>query len=130
MWRSGRIELSPDGTFVTTLWAERGRANTFRIELTDATGAARQVTPDELTYTVGVVDTQPPLTHSIGVGLDGNEVEWLIKRGTPLPARRRILLRTTVGISRGQGEGMIRIPVLEGEYDRADRNRRIGRLEV
>jgi len=130
VWRSGRIELSPDGAFVTTLWAERGRANTFRIELTDATGAARPVTPDELTYTVGVVDTQPPLTHSIGVGLDGNEVEWLIKRGTPLPARRRILLRTTVGISRGQGEGMIRIPVLEGEYDRADRNRRIGRLEV
>lgn len=129
-WRSGRIALSDTGTFTATLWADKGRTNTFRIELTDPTGTRRDVTPDRLTYTVGVVDTQPPLTHSIGVGLEGNEVEWLIKRGTPLPARRRVLLRTTIGIRQGQGEGMIRIPVLEGEHDRADRNQRIGRLEV
>ncbi|MFC0037401.1 Hsp70 family protein [Actinomadura rayongensis] len=129
-WRSGRIPLTDDGAFTTTLWAERGRANTFTIEFSDATGAPRDITPNTLTYTVGVVDTQPPLTHSIGVGLAGNEVEWLIRRGTPLPARRRVLLRTTVGLSRGASEGMIRIPVLEGEHHRADRNRRIGRLEV
>ncbi|MFI0405962.1 Hsp70 family protein [Actinomadura sp. 3N508] len=130
VWRSGRIPLPAEGTFTTTLWAEKGRANTFQIELTDATGAGRPITPDTLTYTVGAVDTQPPLTHSIGVGLEGNEVEWLFKRGTPLPARRRILLRTAVGVLRGAGEGMIRIPVLEGEHHRADRNRRIGRLEI
>ncbi|GAA4233544.1 hypothetical protein GCM10022254_36220 [Actinomadura meridiana] len=130
VWRSGRIPLSADGTFTTTLWAERGRANTFRIELTDATGAVRPITPSTLTYTVGVVDTQPPLTHSIGVGLAGNEVAWLFKRGTPLPARRRSLLNTTIGVQRGSGKGMIRIPVLEGEHYRADRNHRIGRLEI
>ncbi|MFI6516717.1 Hsp70 family protein [Spirillospora sp. NPDC050679] len=129
-WRSGRLELGPDGTFATTLWADRGRANVFAIELTDASGTRVPVEPSTLTYTVGVVDTQPPLTHSIGVGLDGNEVEWLLERGTPLPARRRVLLRTTVGISRGQGQGMLRIPLLEGEHRYADRNRRIGRLEV
>jgi len=129
-WRSGQIGLTAEGTFTASLWAEKGRTNTFLIELTDPTGARREITPDRLTYTVGVVDTQPPLTHSIGVGLEGNEVEWLIKRGTPLPARRRVMLRTTVPISQGQGKGMIRIPVVEGEHDRADRNRRIGRLEV
>lgn len=129
-WRSGRIGLTAEGAFTATLWAEKGRTNTFLIEFTDPTGSRREITPDRLTYTVGVVDTQPPLTHSIGVGLEGNEVEWLIKRGTPLPARRRVLLRTTVTISQGQGRGMIRIPVVEGEHDRADRNRRIGRLEV
>jgi molecular chaperone DnaK len=130
VWRSGRIPLAADGTFTTTLWAERGRANTFRIELTDATGAVRPVTPGTLTYTVGVVDTQPPLTHSIGVGLEGNEVAWLFKRGTPLPARRRSLFNTTVGLQRDATTGMIRIPVLEGEHHRADRNRRIGQLEI
>ena len=129
-WRSGKIGLTAEGTFTASLWAEKGRTNTFLIELTDPTGTQREITPDRLTYTVGVVDTQPPLIHSIGVGLEGNEVEWLIKKGTPLPARRRVLLRTTVPISQGSGQGMIRIPVVEGEHDRADRNRRIGRLEV
>ena len=129
-WRSGRIPLGPDGTFTATLWAERGRANTFRIEFADATGALRPITPDSLTYTVGVVETQPPLIHSVGIGLADNEVEWLLKKGTPLPARRRVVLRTTVGLSRGQSEGLIRIPVVEGEHHRADRNRQIGRLEV
>ncbi|MFV2177179.1 Hsp70 family protein [Actinomadura sp. LOL_016] len=129
-WRSGRIPLSADGTFTATLWAEKGRANTFEIELTGATGDRRPVTPGALTYTVGIVETQPPLTHSIGIGLADNEVEWLFRKGTPLPARRRTKLSTTVTVSRGSGEGMIRIPVVEGEHHRADRNRRIGRLEV
>lgn len=129
-WRSGQITLSADGAFAATLLAERGRANTFRIELADPTGARRAITPDTLTYTVGVVETQPPLTHSIGVGLAGNDMEWLIRRGTPLPARRRIILRTTMAVSRGQAQGIIRIPVFEGEHPRADRNRRIGRLEI
>ncbi len=130
VWRSGKIALSEDGAFATTLWAEKGRANVFHLELTDPTGTRREVTPGTLTYTVGVVDTQPTLTHSIGVGLAGNEVKVLVERGTPLPARRRELLRTTVAISRGDGQGMIRIPVVEGEHRRADRNRRIGRVEV
>jgi molecular chaperone DnaK len=130
VWRSGRIPLGTDGTFTATLWAEKGRANTFQIEFSDATGALKPITPGTLTYTVGVVETQPPLIHSVGIGLADNEVEWLLKKGTPLPARRRMVLRTTIALSRGQGEGMIRIPVVEGEHHRADRNRQIGRLEV
>jgi len=62
-WRSGRITLAPDGTFGVTLLAERGRPNTYRIELTDPTGTPHDITPSTLTYTVGVVDTRPPLTH-------------------------------------------------------------------
>jgi molecular chaperone DnaK len=88
------------------------------------------VLPDRLNYTVGVVETRPPLTQSVGIGLEGNQVEWLMEKGTALPARRRVTLRTAVAIRRGQEGGMIRIPVLEGEHARADRNRRIGRLEV
>lgn len=130
VWRSGRIPLGTDGTFTTTLWAEKGCANTFQIELTDATGAGRPLTPNTLTYTVGAVDTQPPLTHSIGVGLEDNRVEWLLRRGTPLPARGRQHLRTTVGVRRGTDAGMIRIPLVEGEHRRADRNRGVGRIEV
>lgn len=129
-WRSGKLALTADGAFAATLLAERGRRNTFLIELTDATGTRRPVTPDRIAYTVGTVDTQPPLTHAVGIGLENNEVERLMERGTPLPATRRIKLRTTVAVNRGQGSGMIRIPVVEGAYDRADRNRFIGRLEI
>ncbi|HEY5149545.1 MAG TPA: Hsp70 family protein [Mycobacterium sp.] len=129
-WRSGKITIAADGLFVTTLWAERGRSNTFTAALADPTGADQAVTPDRFTYTVGVVETRPPLTHSVGVGLAGNEVLWLVERGTPLPVTRQATLRTTVGVNAGQDQGMIRIPVFEGDHGRADRNRRVGRLEV
>ncbi|MBT2208938.1 Hsp70 family protein [Actinomadura sp. NEAU-AAG7] len=129
-WRSGRIPLSDEGTFTATLWAERGRRNTFGIELTDASGTALGVSPDRLDYTVGAVETQPLLQQTLGVGLDGNEFLPLLPRNTPLPARRNVEMRTTVAVNRGTGEGMIRIPVMEGEHDRADRNLRIGRLVV
>ncbi|HEX2133599.1 MAG TPA: Hsp70 family protein [Actinophytocola sp.] len=129
-WRSGRIRLSDRGHFSTTLWATRGRRHTYRIELTDATGTVLPVTPDHLTYTVGGVEAGQSLGTSIGVGLDGNRMLPMVERGTPLPARRVLTLRTTVGVRRGEGGGMIRIPVLEGDHARGDRNRRIGRLEV
>jgi molecular chaperone DnaK len=129
-WRSGRVPVAAEGLFVTTLLAERGRLNTFQLTLYDAAGARCDVLPDRVNYTVGVVETRPPLTHSVGIGLDDNQVEWLMEKGTALPARRRVTLRTAVAIRRGQPGGMLRIPVLEGEHTRADRNRRIGRLEV
>lgn len=129
-WRSGKITLDADGTFTASLWAERGRENTFHIELTDGSGTRREITPDRLTYTVGAVDSQPTLTNAIGVWLEGNEVAWLLPRGTPLPARRRHTLRTTIALSRSRAEGYIRIPIVEGEHPRADRNRRVGRLQI
>ena len=129
-WRSGMISVDEDGMFTATLFAQRGRANTFRIEVTDRHGAVRPVTPDSLTYTVGITESAPPLIQSIGVGLMDNTVAWLFKRGTPLPARRRIMLRTGVAAQPGKGDAPLRIPVLEGEHERADRNRRIGRLEI
>ncbi|HEY5842219.1 MAG TPA: Hsp70 family protein, partial [Mycobacterium sp.] len=129
-WRSGKVPVTTGGVFVTSLWAERGRANTFTIELADATGTRRSRTPDRFTYIVGVVETQPPLTQSLGIGLQSNEVLWLVERGTPLPTRRRVPLRTAVPVRLGDDVGMIRIPILEGEHARADRNRCIGRLEL
>jgi len=35
---------------------------------------------------VGAVETSPLLINFVGVGLEGNATEWLIGRGTPLPA--------------------------------------------
>lgn len=129
-WRSGRIAVSERGEFSATVLAERGHRNTFLVELADATGTRQQLTPDQIHYTVGGVESQPLLTHTIGIGTADNELQRLIARNTGLPARCTITLRTTDAVQRGQGGGMIRIPVLEGEHARADRNHRIGRLEV
>ncbi|WP_049579993.1 Hsp70 family protein [Streptomyces sp. SBT349] len=129
-WRSGRISLSERGDFSSTLRAERGRRNTFLVHLTDSSGTRWPVTPDRLTYTVGSSEEEPMLTHAIGVALADNQVRGLVERGARLPARRTTPLRTTVTVDRGHGGGLIRIPVLEGERPRADRNRTIGSIEV
>jgi molecular chaperone DnaK len=129
-WRSGAVEVDSAGLFTLVLRADRGRLNSYRIVLTDATGRTLPLEPDTLTYTVGAVETDPPLAHSVGVGLEDNRVEWLLQKGCPLPARHYITLRTTVAVSRGRAAGLIRVPVVEGEHPKADRNRRIGSLEV
>lgn len=131
-WRSGKISLAPNGAFMTTLWAEKGRPNLFILELTDSAGRPQTVAcdPDPLAYTVGLVIEKQPLIHSMGVALANNEVEWMLEKGVALPARRRSILATTVDVRQGRDGQMIRIPVVEGANPRADRNRRIGQLEV
>lgn len=52
-WRSGKVQLARSGNFTTTLWAERGQQNRFQINLYDATGRQRLMSPESLTYTVG-----------------------------------------------------------------------------
>lgn len=129
-WRSGTIRLTDRGNFSTTLWATRGKRHTYAIELADATGRPLPVEPSRLTYTVGSVEESPTLGTTIAVGLDGNRMKPLIPQGTPLPARRVVPLRTTVTVQRGEGGGILPVPVLEGVHSRGDRNRRIGRVEV
>jgi molecular chaperone DnaK len=129
-WRSPRLQLPANGSFMTNLFAERGRRNTFRISLFDATGSPLLVQPDSLSYTIGMSITDPPLMHSVGVALANNEMEWLIEKGTPLPARRRCRLRTATEVKAGQPGHVLHIPVMEGQNPRADRNQQIGMLAI
>jgi molecular chaperone DnaK len=129
--RSGKLPLGPDGTFLTYLWAAPGRPTTYRIELCDAAGRLCPTTPDRLTYTLGIAAGDPPLIHSLGVAMANNEVDVLIPKGSPLPARKRVVHRTAVGLCHGQTGSLLRIPVVEGEnLRRADRNRLIGTLTI
>lgn len=129
-WRSGKVKLEQNGSFMTYLWAEKGKKNTFRITLYDATGGICQITPDHLVYTFGVTDSAPPLIHSIGVALANNDVKRFIDKGAPLPARQRRDLHTVEAIRKGATGELIRVPVIEGENARADRNKLIGTLEI
>lgn len=129
-WRSGKLGLGPDGAFVTNIWAEKGHANTFEIELCDPTGRRIETVPASFTYTVGMVITDQPLIHSVGVATASNEMRSFFEKGAPLPARRRELFKTAFEVHQGKAGDVIRIPVMEGENQRADRNHKIGMLEV
>jgi molecular chaperone DnaK len=130
-WRSGKLGLAPKGAFMATLWAEKGVQNVFEIELSDPNGVRQKVTPNSITYIVGNQPVEDPmLIHSIGVALANNEMEWFLEKGSSLPQRKRVILRTVFDVRQGFEGDVIRIPVMEGENRRADRNRRIGTLEI
>lgn len=130
-WRSGKIPLMANGAFKTNLSAEKNRPNEFLIELSDSTGKILEITPDRITYTMGISISSPPLTHSVGVALANNEMQVFISKGTSLKARCCKFHRTTIDIKKGQSGTILRIPFVEGENTkRADRNKLIGYLEI
>ena len=131
-WRSGRLGLANNGSFLTSLWAEKGPANVFCIELCAANGTKHETVPDRFPYTVGVGTGDPILIHSVGVALANNETVVFLAKGTPLPGHERgESLRTVSNLVHGQPGQLLKIPVVEGEhFRRADRNRLVGVLEV
>ncbi len=129
-WRSGRIALRADGVFLTSIHAEKGERNTFRIELFDAAGQQQTATPNEFQYTVGAVVEEQPLINSMGVALANNQYERFFEKGSGLPLRATRNFRTILPLRKGQTGELIRIPLVEGENDLADRNRQVGELEI
>lgn len=129
-WRSGRVPVAPTGAFMANLWAEKGAPNVYAIELYDTFGTRVETVPDKLTYTVGMSISDQPLIHSLGIALANNDVQTFFEKGKALPAKRRNVHRTAIEVRRGQDKDLLRIPVIEGENRRADRNRLIGTLKI
>ncbi|MBN1191224.1 MAG: Hsp70 family protein [Dehalococcoidales bacterium] len=129
-WRSGRVPLSADGKFMTTVHAGE-QTNEFLIELTDAAGNLCKTVPDRFNYAIGMTISNQPLLHCIGVALANGEMQPFLSKGTPLPAHRREIHRTTISIRKGESGTLLRIPVVEGETTKhADRNTLIGNLII
>ncbi len=129
-WRSGKINLNATGTFMTEVHAEKGYKCEFIIELCDQSGSQQKMVPDRFSYTIGVVITSPPLTHSIGVAMANNVSDFFFEKGTTLPVRNIHIHRTVLPVRKGQKGDLIKIPFFEGENKRADRNDLIGHLEI
>lgn len=131
-WRSGQIPLNSEGAFMANLLAERGSRNTFHIELSNSQGTLQKAVPDHVVYTIGAVIEEQPLLKSIGLGKADNTVDWFFKSGLGLPQKKRwpAAHRTTVAIKVGQSGDAIKIPIVEGENEHADRNRVVGFLEI
>lgn len=130
-WRSGQIPLTPAGTFSTRLRADEHTVNTYDIELRDAQGTVTPTDPERISYRhTSKMGTAPTLSHSVGVALDNNEVLWLVRKGAELPATARAILYSTQTVRRNERTGLIRVPIVEGERSKADRNMLIGRLDI
>jgi molecular chaperone DnaK len=129
LWRSGKMSVRSDGVFIATLHVERGERNVFAIELFDSSGRRQKTIPDNLTYTVGaeVVST---IINSMGIALGSNDYDRLFEKGRVLPAKVSRDYRTIQPIRQGQTADVCKIPVVEGENQKADRNRHVGSLEI
>ncbi len=121
-----------------TLWSRltersvKGERNTFSVELCDASGRKQKIKPNTLTYTIGVGgDVEQPLINSVGLALANNEYgPRRLEKGSGLPQTVTVDCVTTVPLRPGRHEDVCRIPVVEGENDKADRNRFNGALEI
>jgi molecular chaperone DnaK len=129
-WRSGKVALKENGAFQITARAQRGVQNVFSIEVRDTTGSLREVSPAEFKYTVGMVVEEQPIINNMGVATADNKVGVHFQKGQPLPAKYTKPYRTSVGLRQGESGSVIKIPIVEGNRELADRNVLIGTLEI
>lgn len=130
-WRSGKIDIGANGAFISAVYADRDRKNEFLIELRDASGNLCQTVPDRFFYTIGITISAQTLVNNIGIGLANGDVLTFFEKGATLPAKKRGTgLHTTEALKSGDSGTILRIPVVEGNNKRADRNQLIGWLEV
>ena len=129
-WRSGKMALRETGAFQFAVRAEKGVQNVFQIELRNATGNLCETVPDHFKYTLGVVVEEQPIINNLGVAMADNKVGVHFTKGQGLPAKNTRIYRTSTDLRQGQSGSVIRIPIVEGNRDLADRNVLIGSLEI
>lgn len=129
-WRSGRILLGEAGVFMTQLYAEKSNRHEYKIELCSSTGELVPTVPSQVSYTLGLVTEEPPAAMTIGVGLNDGSVAVYVKKGTKLPFRKVIDHYTSKALRAGVATDELRIPLLEGEHSRAERNHGIGVMHI
>lgn len=129
-WRSGQVPLAPNGSFTARLSA-RTEENVYAIEFRNPHGTLVPTRPDHTTYQRrGFEGGDATMSHSVGVWVEGNEVAWILRKGAELPNRGRLVLESIVDVRRGERTGLIKVPIVQGERARADRNSVIGALDV
>ncbi len=129
-WRSGKITLNESAAFQLNVRAEKGIQNVFTLELRDPTGNLCETDPGEFAYTMGVVVDEQPIINNVGVAMADNRIGIHFNKGQGLPAKSTRTYRTAVGVRSGESGSVLRIPIVEGNRDLADRNILIGSLEI
>jgi molecular chaperone DnaK len=130
-FRSPQVALDKEGTFVTEVQLNDQTASTFAVRLLDSTGRMEKVTPASITITHWLNEPGGTvLTNSLGLSEADKTFARILKKGTRLPATARGVFHTTVALHRTDTDAAIRIPIVEGEEDRGDRNLQVGLIEI
>jgi len=129
LWDSPWTGLDEEGAFVLAVSLVARRPNVFRLEGRNASGGV-VLDPPTLTIVQGLTISDPPLSRTIGVATAGDDVRVYFERGAPLPARRTFTLQTVETVAKGSKDSLIKIPIVQGEYDAAHLCRLVGALEI
>jgi molecular chaperone DnaK len=106
-----------------------GSLNVFRLDVSRG-GSPVEAEPSQFSILHGMSVAKPPLSQSVGVMLADNSVRWYLRKGSVLPARNTVTHATTVALKRGESGDAIKVPLVQGESERADRNKVIGVLNI
>ncbi len=129
-WASPTVKVDDDGGFVASVELLPRQPNVFHLEAKKADGTIVPLKPANFTIVQGLTISDPPLSRSIGIALANNAVQVYFERGTPLPARRTFTHNTVESVVRGSTECVLRVPIIQGEFDSAHLCRLIGTLEI
>ncbi|WP_163506687.1 Hsp70 family protein [Fodinicola acaciae] len=128
---SGRLPLRADGTFLTEVQVQPDTTTRVSIQLVDGTGRPQLLRPDSFSITHGgPMFGGPVLAQTLGIGRADDTFARMLEKNKPLPAETTQPFETTVALRRDMVDSVVRIPVFEGENNRAERNREIGMLEI
>lgn len=123
-------EVAPEGGFSLQVKLERQRQNRFTLRAFDAEGRELALASPGFAIVHGLSVADPPLSRSVGVARSDDSVQVYFAKGTPLPARRTFIHETVRAVARGSDSDVLDIPIVQGESERAHRNRLIGRLHI
>lgn len=127
-----RITPNAVGAFLTEVYVDSLQTARFTVELTDAAGVPQKLTPSGLTirHHGGGDFGGVRLANSLGIQRADRVFAPMVRKGATLPTRVREIFRTSTALHRADSDAVIRIPVVQGERKRGDRNRQVGMLEI
>ncbi|MCK6680792.1 MAG: Hsp70 family protein [Thermoanaerobaculia bacterium] len=129
-WKGGLLELDAEGAFVTSVELLPRKTSVFFLEAFAKDGSVVPVEPRSLTIVHGLTISDPPLSRTVGVALADDSTREFIRRGTPLPARKTLTLRTVETVAKGSEGSLLKIPIIQGEFPSAHLCRLVGTLEI
>lgn len=129
-WHSPPASIDPEGGFILIADLAPRRPNVFTIEAFDASGGPVTVHPDRFTIVQGITISDPPLSRTVGVALASDQVHVYFERGAALPARRTFTHYTVESVAKGSGQSILKIPIVQGEFEKAHLCRLVGTLEI
>ncbi|MBT8494736.1 MAG: Hsp70 family protein [Deltaproteobacteria bacterium] len=127
---SVKADVGEDSSFMASVELLPRRSSTFTLRGFDPDGAEVAVRPSSISIVHGLTISDPPLSRTVGVALAANTVHVYFERGTPLPARRTFTHRIVESVSAGSSAGIIKVPLVQGEFEQAHLCRLVGTVEI